>query len=94
LTDVIMPGPTGPELARRLLLERPDTRVLYMSGYPNRPGTQLELLHGDERMLVKPFTAGVLLQKVRDALGASPSPGESVSTSVIEDNAMMASSSA
>jgi len=94
LTDIIMPGPTGPELARRLLVERPDTRVLYMSGYPNRPGTELELLHGDERLLVKPFTAGVLLQKVRDALGASPSAPGPVSVSVVEDNAMMVSSGA
>jgi PAS domain S-box-containing protein len=69
LTDVIMPGQTGPELAGRLVLERPTTKVLFMSGYPNRPGSEREHLNGDG-LLTKPFTAGLLLQKVRDALDA------------------------
>jgi PAS domain S-box-containing protein len=67
LTDVIMPGQTGPELAGRLVLERPTTKVLFMSGYPSRPGSDREHLNGDG-LLMKPFTARLLLQKVRDAL--------------------------
>jgi two-component system cell cycle sensor histidine kinase/response regulator CckA len=62
-----MPGQTGPELAGRLVHERPSTKVLFMSGYPNRPGNEREHVNGDG-LLMKPFTAGVLLQKVREAL--------------------------
>jgi PAS domain S-box-containing protein len=69
LTDVIMPGQPGPELARRLAVERPRTHVLYMSGYPSRPGSDLEELNGESKILTKPFTHDALMKAVREALG-------------------------
>jgi signal transduction histidine kinase len=69
LTDVVMPGGTGRELAKRLTAERPDTKVLYISGYPEhgaRPGSVLE---AGSPFLPKPFTRQQLLDKIRQILG-------------------------
>jgi signal transduction histidine kinase len=68
LTDVVMPGGTGRDLATRLTAERPDTRVLYISGYPehgSRPGSVLE---AGSPFLPKPFTRDQLLDKIRQIL--------------------------
>jgi signal transduction histidine kinase len=68
LTDVVMPGGTGRDLAKHLLLERPDLKVLYISGYPEhgaRPGTVLE---PGAPFLPKPFTRDQLLDKIRRIL--------------------------
>jgi len=74
LTDVIMPRMNGFDLARTLREERPDTRVLYMSGYTdNRVGATWEL-GSDTPFVQKPFTATVLAQKVREALADSARP--------------------
>jgi CheY-like chemotaxis protein len=68
LTDVIMPGLNGRELADLLQAERPETRVLFMSGYT---GDAIEG-HGVKSQgmafLPKPFTLEDLLRKVRDVL--------------------------
>ena len=68
LTDVVMPGMNGRELAELLLLERPGTRVLFASGYTD----DAVLLHGvgtDELSFIqKPFTPTVLVQRVRKVL--------------------------
>ena len=68
LTDVIMPGLNGRELAEQLQAERPETRVLYMSGYA---GDAIES-HGVHAQglafLAKPFTLEDLLRKVRNVL--------------------------
>jgi PAS domain S-box-containing protein len=65
LTDVIMPRMKGPELASRLLAERPQTRVIYMSGY-----NEEQIATGDDGpvCLQKPFSAAVLAQAVRSVL--------------------------
>jgi CheY-like chemotaxis protein len=69
LTDVVMPGLTGWQLARRFTEQRPDTRVLYMTGYAEMPETP------DAPILQKPFTAFALQQAVREVLdGAGPRP--------------------
>jgi CheY-like chemotaxis protein len=74
LTDLIMPGMSGRELARQLRARRADVRVLYMSGYTaGLLGEQAILLDGED-LLEKPFTRGSLLRKVDAALGASGSP--------------------
>jgi PAS domain S-box-containing protein len=67
LTDVIMPGSSGPSLFARLSLDRPLLRVLYMSGYADSAIVQPEGA-SDVVFLQKPFTAHGLLCKVREAL--------------------------
>jgi two-component system cell cycle sensor histidine kinase/response regulator CckA len=68
LTDVVMPGMNGRELAELLLQERPGTRVLFASGYTD----DAVLLHGvrtDElSFMQKPFTPLTLAQRVREVL--------------------------
>ncbi len=72
LTDVVMPGMSGPVLAGRIKAKRPDIRVLLMSGYPGDDLTG-ELRAG-ENFLRKPFTPFVLLEHVRGVLDPSARP--------------------
>ena len=68
LSDVVMPGMGGPELARSLARQRPETRVVFMSGYTGQGvGSQTNLSPGSD-FLSKPFTRDVLRQKIREAL--------------------------
>ena len=72
LTDVVMPGMSGVELARSLRTKRPNLRVLLMSGYP---GDDLSgELRDNQRFLRKPFTPFVLLEHVRAALAGLSDP--------------------
>ena len=68
LADVVMPGLTGPALAERFAAVRPDTRLLFMSGYAGddlaRRGVPEDALH----LVPKPFTADLLGRRVREAL--------------------------
>ncbi len=66
LTDVMMPGMTGVELARQLSESRPDTRVLYVSGYTD--DATMQMLPEDTAFLQKPFTLGSLVNKVKEVL--------------------------
>lgn len=68
LTDVMMPEMKGPELARRLLAQRPALPVLFMSGYAAEVLNQ-GLLGHDAAFLEKPFTRKQLGDKVRELLG-------------------------
>jgi PAS domain S-box-containing protein len=68
LTDVIMPGLSGPALADRLRAERPGIRVLYMSGYTDDALGPHGVLEPGLNYLQKPFTPDVLAQKVRQVL--------------------------
>ncbi|HUR33764.1 MAG TPA: PAS domain S-box protein [Vicinamibacterales bacterium] len=74
LTDVIMPGLNGRQLAERLLALRPGLRVLYMSGYTDDAVVQEVVLNADATYIQKPFDAETLARKVRQALEAVP-PG-------------------
>ena len=71
ITDVVMPGASGPELARRLRTHRPGLRVLCMSGYPESEDRRIEGEAGWTAWLQKPFTPDVLMRKVRDCLTTS-----------------------
>ena len=73
LTDVMMPGMNGRQLAELLLARRPLLRVLFMSGYAeNVLATNVGLVPG-AAFLGKPFKPKVLVSKVREVLDA-PSP--------------------
>ena len=66
LTDYLMPGVTGDELAREIQHRRPDIRVLLMSGYLGNRGDPRRLR--TSALLPKPFTANLLMSRVREAL--------------------------
>jgi CheY-like chemotaxis protein len=68
LSDVVMPGMLGKELAERLTGVRPATRVLYMSGYAQPVLHSQGTLDPGVALLEKPFTADDLLAAVRDRL--------------------------
>ena len=69
LTDVMMPRMGGHELAERLRQERPDTRVLFMSGYNTEENLlRLPGCDGPVGLLPKPFTHRDLARKVREIL--------------------------
>jgi two-component system, cell cycle sensor histidine kinase and response regulator CckA len=72
LTDMVMPGMSGRELAVRLRRSRPELRVLFMSGYTDGGLDGLEPLALDAALVAKPFTATELMRKVREALDAQP----------------------
>jgi CheY-like chemotaxis protein len=68
MTDLMMPGMNGSDMATRLLESRKDVRVLYTSGYTNETVVRRGLLVADKPFLAKPFTIDDVIQKVRDAL--------------------------
>jgi two-component system cell cycle sensor histidine kinase/response regulator CckA len=76
LTDVIMPGMNGRELAQRISEIRPNVRVLYMSGYTENVIGRNGTLDAGVRLLQKPFTLRDLKSKVREVLDTNPIPPE------------------
>ena len=70
VTDVVMPGPDGPELSGELTRARAETRVLYMSGYPDGMMSDHGLEGGGVQFLQKPFSRDALARKVRQVLEA------------------------
>ena len=70
LTDVVMPGASGPALARQLMEKRPGVKVIYMSGYTEDVITQHGVLQPGIAFLHKPFTSDTLGRKIRDVLDA------------------------
>ena len=71
LTDVVMPGMTGRELAEHLSPARPSMKVLYMSGYAEDVIANRGLLDPGLLYIAKPFAPRALAQKVREALGST-----------------------
>ena len=68
ITDVVMPGIGGRELAKKLLLARPGIGVLYLSGYTEDAVVHQGALSPGTAFLQKPFTLLALAKKVRDVL--------------------------
>ncbi len=73
LTDVMMPGLSGPDLARRLRPRRPRMKTIYMSAFTMVDFNQKQIhLDPGVPILAKPFTLDALGRKVRDVLGTNP----------------------
>jgi CheY-like chemotaxis protein len=75
VTDVVMPGLSGSQLARRLLRRRPELQVLYISGYPEDSISHHGVLNADQHFLQKPFAPGLFLEKIREVLDARTAAG-------------------
>ncbi|HWA58635.1 MAG TPA: response regulator, partial [Gemmatimonadales bacterium] len=69
ITDVIMPGMSGQELSARLRQQRPDLKILYVSGYTDDAILQHGNLLPNTSFLQKPFSPGSLAQRVREVVG-------------------------
>jgi CheY-like chemotaxis protein len=72
LTDVVMPGMSGTELAQHLRILKPDLRILFMSGYADDVGIGAHDQLSD--YLQKPFTPELLAQRIRRLLDHAPLP--------------------
>ncbi|MGH7215970.1 MAG: PAS domain S-box protein, partial [Nitrospiraceae bacterium] len=74
LTDTIMPGMNGPELAKQVQSIRPEIKVLYMSGYTDKVISCTEGFEPGTAFLQKPFTPQTLTHKVNEVLSAISQP--------------------
>uniref|UniRef100_Q01ZL6 histidine kinase n=1 Tax=Solibacter usitatus (strain Ellin6076) TaxID=234267 RepID=Q01ZL6_SOLUE len=70
LTDVVLPGMNGRELAERFRELRPATKIIYTSGYTQDLIADRGILHRDVNYVPKPYTADQITAKVREAIDA------------------------
>lgn len=75
LSDVVLPGKSGPQVARALLKRQPNLKVLFMSGYTHDAVVLQEGMPGNIAYLEKPVRLNVLLTKIREVLDAEEGPG-------------------
>ena len=68
LTDVVMPGVSGPDLTRQLIERRPALKVIYMSGYTEESIVRHGVIQPGIAFLNKPFTSEALGDKIREVL--------------------------
>lgn len=68
VTDVIMPGATGTQVAEIIAADRPEMKVLYVSGYSEESIVRRDLLGSGRAFLSKPFGLALLLRRVRELL--------------------------
>jgi len=69
VTDVVMPGMSGRELARQLVTKRAGTKVLFLSGYADDAVARHGVLEPGTAFMQKPFTPSALARRVREVLG-------------------------
>jgi signal transduction histidine kinase/CheY-like chemotaxis protein len=81
LADMIMPRMGGAELAERLKKERPELKVLFMSGYSEHAGEESGKI-SPQAILTKPFSIATLIGRVRETLGGLPANKASESEKV------------
>lgn len=74
LTDVVMPGMNGREMAKRLVDRHPQVKVVFMSGYTDNPVLRNAFADYNTVYLQKPFTVQVLRSKVREVLQSRTAP--------------------
>jgi two-component system, cell cycle sensor histidine kinase and response regulator CckA len=73
LTDIVMPGLTGPQLAEKFIMRRPQARLLYMSAFSLVDITHHSIfIEPGVPILAKPFSIDGLVSKVRQLLAPSP----------------------
>jgi two-component system, cell cycle sensor histidine kinase and response regulator CckA len=72
ITDIVMPGMSGPALAGRIVAARPETRIVFMSGYADAGSGEDASLSPGPPFLQKPFTTDALLAVLRRALDEAP----------------------
>ena len=68
LTDVVLPGMNGRELAEQVVQLRPETKIIYMSGYTDHAIGNKGILDENTDYIQKPFSPFFLLKKVREVL--------------------------
>ncbi len=74
VTDIVMPGLGGPALATRLRAQRPDLRVIFMTGFAERDAAEQVRQLTTEPLLLKPFTPVALMNAVRASLDRRGGP--------------------
>ena len=74
VTDVVMPGMSGRELAESLVATHSQLKVLYMSGHTDDVIVHYSILKPGVAFLQKPFTRDGLAKKIQEALGAASEP--------------------
>ena len=72
LTDFVLPGMNGHELARQLIEVRPQMKVLYVSGYTDEAFSRNSFMEPGAAFLQKPYSRLTLTRKIREVLDAVP----------------------
>lgn len=75
VSDVIMPGASGPQVVEQLRRVRPGLRALFVSGYPEDAIVHRGVLDDGVDFLPKPFSPAALLERVRVQVAASRAGG-------------------
>jgi two-component system, cell cycle sensor histidine kinase and response regulator CckA len=78
VSDLVMPGMSGHELAERLAARHPGLGVLFVSGFPGEEVERRGLLESGRPFLAKPFTPEMLVERVRAVLDALSGPAQTI----------------